>query len=55
MKSGVICASISGLILLVYGLYLMIFKDTITNRDIMIYLFVGFAYVGYRFSMLEGR
>lgn len=50
MKTNLICVLISGLILFIYGLYLIILKDVVTNKDIIIYLFVGFAYVGYRLN-----
>lgn len=46
---------ITGLVLLIYGLYLMIFKDVVTNKDIIIILFFGFAYVGYMFQVLKDR
>lgn len=55
MKSIAICALISGLIFLIYGLYLMIFKNIITNKDIVIVLFFGFAYIGYMFGILTKR
>ena len=53
--SAVVCAIITGSVLLIYGLYLMIFKDVIVNRDIIIYLFFGFAYVGYMFQVLKDK
>ncbi len=53
--SAVVCAIITGSVLLIYGLYLMIFKDVIANRDIIIYLFFGFAYVGYMFQVLKDK
>ena len=53
MKSNSVYALIYGSILLIYGLYLIIFKDIVTNKDIIIFLFVGFAYIGYRFDMLK--
>jgi len=51
--SAVVCAIITGLVLLIYGIYLMIFKDVVSNKDIIIFLFFGFAYVGYMFQVLK--
>jgi len=48
-------AVITGLVLLIYGLYLMIFKGVVTDKDIIIYLFFGFAYVGYMFQVLKDK
>jgi len=53
--SALVCALITGLVLLIYGLYLMIFKDVVTNKDIIIFLFFGFAYVGYMFQILNDK
>ena len=50
-KVSAICALITGLFILVYGLCLLIFKDTVTNKDILIVLLAGIAYMGYCFDM----
>lgn len=34
------------IVLLVYGVYLVFFKEIISNRDIIIILLFGFAYIG---------
>jgi len=49
---ALICGSIAGLILLIYGAFLVFFKEVITNKDIILFLFIGFAYVGYNFSYM---
>jgi len=52
---ALVCALITGLVLLIYGLYLMIFKGVVTNKDIIIFLFFGFAYVGYTLQVLKDK
>lgn len=53
-KVSATCALITGLFILVYGLCLLIFKDTITNKDILIILLAGLAYIGYCFDTYKG-
>ena len=55
-KMGIlICGLISALILLIYGGFLIFVKEAVSNKDIIIYLFVGFAYVGYMFQIYFKR
>ena len=53
--AALICGLISGLILMIYGVFLIFFKEVVSNKDIIIYLFVGFAYVGYMFQIYSKR
>jgi len=52
-KVSAVCALIAGFFLLVYGLCLLIFKDIVTNKDILLILLVGLAYIGYCFDMYK--
>jgi len=52
---ALICALISSLILLIYGIFLVFVKEVVSSKDIIIYLFVGFACVGYMFQMYFKR
>ena len=42
-----IMALITGIAIIIYGLYLMLFKEAVSNKDIILFLFLGFAYIGY--------
>ncbi len=48
---GIITGLVCSLILLIYGLYLIFFKEIISNKDIIMILFLGFAYIGYLFQI----
>ena len=43
--------AITGLLLLFYGIYFIFFKELVSNKDIVFYLFVGFAYIAYSFQI----
>jgi len=51
--ASAICALITGAFILIYGLYLLIFKDAVTNKDIVAILMAGLAYIGYCFDMYK--
>lgn len=41
------------IVLLVYGLHLVFFKEVISNRDIIIILLLGFAHIGDLISLFS--
>jgi len=43
---------ITGVVMAFYGLYLLIFKDIVTNKEIILMLIIGFAYIGYSIGMI---